>query len=264
MTPNFKTINEAFKEYFEMVPATTDTLRSEVYRLRYQVYCGEMHVLDPENYQEGMEVDEFDSHSAHYLIRHRKSGEFAATTRLILPNPENPNKLFLVEEHNKIDKPHLLKLIDRRHFAEVSRFCVSKEFKKRKNETHTLAAVAPNFNEYEFTVSERRAFPHIAFALFACLVRASHENNIHYWCASMEASFLRFISIFGVYPAKIGPASDYHGERWPCIIDVDAMLDNVAEKNRQVWETFTDEGRYWRTQKRDDGATHQKSTEASK
>lgn len=246
MNPKTKTINEAFNEFFEMVPATTDALKDQVYRLRYQVYCLEIHGYDPEFFPNRMEIDEFDERSAHYLIKHRKSNGFAATTRLILPDPQHPSELFPLEQHCQVDKKEIMQPIDRRRLAEVSRFCVSKEFKKRKNETNTLAAVNPNFDEDEFTFNERRTFPHIALALFACLIRASYENDIEYWCASMEPAFLRFISMFGVFPVKVGPMTDYHGDRWPCIIKVDDMLNNVAEKNRQIWDMFTDEGRFWR------------------
>ncbi len=247
MNANSKTINEAFKEYFEMMPATTAELKSEVFKLRYQVYCLEIHGYDPSIFPDGMEYDEFDPHSAHYLIRHRKTNGFAATTRLILPDQRNPSASFPLEQHCVIDQKELLQTIDRRRLAEVSRFCVSKAFKKRRNKSGTLDAVGSDWNEYEFTQTERRTFPHIALALFACLIKTSHEHDIHYWCASMEPAFLRFIAMFGVYPVKIGPVSDYHGDRFPCIIKVDEMLDSVADKNEQVWEMFTDEGRFWET-----------------
>jgi len=247
MNANHKTINEAFKEYFEMVPASTTELKREVFKLRYQVYCLEIHGYDPEVFPDEMEYDEFDHHSAHYLIQHRKTEGFAATTRLILPDPRNPSGLFPLEQHCVIDQKDFIRGIDRRHFAEVSRFCVSKAFKKRRSETHTLAAVGSDWDEYEFTQTERRVFPHIALALFACLIKASYEHDIHYWCASMEPAFLRFISMFGVCPIKIGPVSDYHGDRLPCVINVEDMLYDVAVKNAQVWDMFTDEGRYWQT-----------------
>ncbi len=244
MSNSSKAIKEAFKEYFEIVPATTEVLREHVYKLRYQVYCLEIQGYDPGIFSSGMETDEFDHHCAHYLIRHRQSNEFAATARLILPCQADPARPFPFEEHCRIDRADLLKAIDRRHVAEVSRFCVSKAFKKRNNETPTLATVSPDGGGHLCTEAERRIFPHIALALFAGLIEASHEHGIQYWCASMEASFLRFIALFGVYPVKIGPLADYHGERWPCLIKVSDMLDTVAEKDRQVWELFTDGGRY--------------------
>ena len=68
-----KNIVEIFNEYFDMVPAVSDELKNEVYKLRYQVYCIETEFEDPKQYPDGMEFDEFDKRSVHYLIRHQKS-----------------------------------------------------------------------------------------------------------------------------------------------------------------------------------------------
>jgi len=239
-----KSIYDAFQEFFEIVHANTDELKKEVFKLRFQVYCLEIGGYDPDEFPENMESDEYDDHSSHYLVKHRKSGEYAATTRLIIPNPTDSSALFPLEKHCTIDKPEIVSAIDREHLAEVSRFCVSKEFKRRKNEAQTLAAIGPSWNVEEFSSDEKRTFPHIALALFACLIRASHENDILFWCASMEPSFLRFIGAFGVKPTPIGPLADYHGDRSPCIINVNNLLHDVAEKNLDVWNMFTDNGRY--------------------
>ncbi len=117
--------------------------------------------LNSEHYPDDLEFDDFDQHSVHYLIRHRKSGDYAATTRLILPDANNPEKLFPLELHCEIDNFAVMQPINRKHLGEVSRFCVSKAFKKRKNEAHTLAAIGSDWQDY-FTPDEQRTFPHIS------------------------------------------------------------------------------------------------------
>ena len=207
-------IIDHFNQYFEMVPAISDELKNEVYKLRYQVYCIENKFLNSEHYPDNLEFDDYDQHSVHYLIRHRKSGDYAATTRLILPDANNPEKLFPLELHCEIDNVAVMQPINRKHLGEVSRFCVSKAFKKRKNEASTLAAIGSDWQNH-FTLDERRTFPHITLALIACFIKASHENDIHYLYATMEPSLLRFVSALGINFIKIGPLVDYHGERWP-------------------------------------------------
>ena len=135
-------IIDHFDRYFEMVPATSDELKNEVYKLRYQVYCIEHEFENCEQYPNGLEFDEYDQKSVHYLIRHRKSGDYAATTRLILPDASNLEKLFPLELYCEIDNFEVMQPINRRHLGEVSRFCVSKTFKKRRHEANTLSAVA--------------------------------------------------------------------------------------------------------------------------
>ena len=234
-------IIDHFDQYFEMVPATSDELKNEVYKLRYQVYCIENEFLNSEQYPDELEFDDYDQQSVHYLIRHRKSGDYAATTRLILPDANNPEKLFPLELHCEIDNFAVMQPINRKHLGEVSRFCVSKAFKKRKNEANTLAAIGSDWQDY-FTLAERRTFPHISLALIACVIKASYENDIHYLYATTEPPWLRFVSALGINFIKIGPLVDYHGERWPTVIKITDLLDCVAEKNLDIWNLLTNKG----------------------
>jgi N-acyl amino acid synthase of PEP-CTERM/exosortase system len=233
---------DAFNQYFEMVPALSNELKDEVYKLRYQVYCLEIAGYKPEDYPEKKEFDEYDQHSIHYLIRHRKSGDYAATTRLILPNPACPEMPFPIEDNCPINNVELMRQINRANLAEASRFCISKAFKRRKNESNTLAGIDVQHQDY-FTLAERRIFPHLSFALIACLINACYENEIDYFFGTLEPAWFRFLSSSGVHFTKVGPLADYHGVRWPCVIKVTDLLDGVAKKDLQLWELLTDKGR---------------------
>jgi len=239
-------IIDHFDQYFEMVPAISDELKNEVYKLRYQVFCIENEIFNSEHYPDNLESDNYDQHSVHYLIRHRNSGDYAATTRLILPDTNNMEKLFPLELHCEIDNLAALQPINRKHLAEISRFCISKAFKKRKNEGHTLAAIGSNWEDY-FTLPEQRAFPHITLALIACFIKASYENDIHYLYAGTELSLLRLVSAWGINFTKIGPFADFHGKRWPCLIKVTDLLDGVAERNLDIWNFLTNTGCFGQT-----------------
>ena len=234
-------IIDHFNKYFEMVPAISDELKNEVYKLRYQVLCIEYEYLNTQEYPDGVEFDDFDQHSVHYLIRHRKSGHYAATVRLILPDANHREKLFPLEEYCKIDNFAVMQSINREHLGEVSRFCVSKAFKKRKNEASSLVAIDSDRQE-NFTLNEKRAFPLISLALIACCIKASYENNIHYTYGTMEPQLFRFVSSFGINFIKIGPLAEYHGKRWPAVIKVADMLDCVAESNMDIWNFLTNKG----------------------
>ncbi|MFN3920736.1 MAG: GNAT family N-acyltransferase, partial [Methylohalobius sp.] len=102
-----------FYEYFKLVHATTEALKREVYKLRFQVYCLETGFERKEDcqvfYENGQEVyletDSYDCRSDHYLIRHNRSGLYAATVRLVLPDPGNPQALFPIEEHCVLQAP---------------------------------------------------------------------------------------------------------------------------------------------------------------
>lgn len=231
----------AFNTYFDMIPANTEPLEQEVYRLRYHVYCSETGLESPDNCPNELERDEFDEISEHFLIRHKRSGEFAATTRLILPDPTNPNRLFPIETHCVIDRTDLIGSVPREKLGEVSRFCVSKTFKRRHGEAGTVAGIGPDTTD-RFIAHERRTFPHITLALFTCLIRINRRHRLTHWIAVMEPALIRFLAYIGIYPTPIGPLVDYHGIRQPCIIEVDYLLDGVKQKNPDAWEFITNHG----------------------
>ncbi len=236
-----------FDQYFEMIPATSNELKNEVYKLRYQVFCVENEIFNSENYPNNLEFDDHDQRSVHYLIRYRKTGEYAATTRLILPDANNPQRSFPLEEYCEINNLTAVQPINRLHLGEVSRFCVSESFKRRKTDDNTLAAINCDWQYYS-KQKERRSFPHIiTIALIACCIKASHENDIHHLYGTLEPQWFRFLSISGINFIKIGPLVDYHGQRWPAVIKITDLIDSVAEKDPDIWDLLTNKGTIWQT-----------------
>jgi N-acyl amino acid synthase of PEP-CTERM/exosortase system len=234
-----------FNKFFSMVPATPPGLLEQVYKLRYQVYCLETGFENSEDFPDGQEKDEFDDRSEHYLIQHLETKDYAATTRLILPDNENPNRPFPLERHSRIDRPDILQPIARRRLAEVSRFCVSKDFKRRLGEVGTIAGFSGDHDQdhYFFKEEERRTFPLITLALIACLVRITVQHETTHWYSTMEPTLIRFLKHLGIHFTPIGPPTEYHGKRIPCIIEVQSLLDGVKAKNSQGWNLLTDYGR---------------------
>lgn len=239
-------------EFFELVHANTDELRMQVYMLRYQVYVLETQfetVDDCESlvHEDGsityFERDEFDAHSDHYLLRHRRTGSYAATARLILPSPGDPMGLFPMEKHCHLeaDKQVLDPLI-RSRLSEISRFAVSKDFKKRLGEQGTQTGVAENVDVY-FEPDERRVLPHISLGLFAAVMRMIYQHKLTHSYAVMEPALHRLIGRFGVIFNPIGPKTDYHGIRIPCLGTVDEALPNIKRVAPSVWDLITDRGR---------------------
>ena len=236
-------ILESFKTYFEMVPARTAALKKEVYKLRFQVYCNEVQFEDPDSFPDGLETDEFDEQSIHYLIRHKQTDSYAATTRLILPDAQNPEKPFPIEIHSTIDNLEPIQGFPRKKLAEISRFCVSKDFKRRKSDNANTTTGIDEKSVEQYTKEEKRTFPHITIALIACQIVASEEQDIHRWFAVMEPALFRFLSVLGIRFTKIGPVIEYHGKREPGIIKICDLLNGVKEKNPPLWHMLTNDGK---------------------
>ena len=79
-------------------------------------------------------------------------------------------------------------------------------FRRRKNEQHLLTIYDTEL-ESDFTQNEKRSSSHLTLALFACAIKMSYENNIHYWYALMEPALKRLVSALGIHFVGIGPSS---------------------------------------------------------
>jgi N-acyl amino acid synthase of PEP-CTERM/exosortase system len=228
MSPEFRA---ALHHYFELVHCDTDELRMQAYQLRYQIYVLETGyenardcrlAEDSDGKAVLLEQDEFDERSDHFLLKHRRSGLYAATARLILPSPRDVAAPYPIELHCPLDQP-INDVGVRARLAEISRFAVSKEFKRRIGEMGTLSGVAENVENY-FGNDERRVVPHISLGLIAAVWRMVEQHRITHCYAVMEPALLRLLSRFDLNFDRIGPDVEYHGIRVPCLATTDQSL----------------------------------------
>jgi N-acyl amino acid synthase of PEP-CTERM/exosortase system len=234
--------HELYRQYFETVVVGEDEaeLRDEVFRLRYQVYCVENPFEKPEDNPDGLERDSFDDRGVHCLLRHKRSQAWAGAVRLILPNAADPAHSFALQDvcsDPMIFDPERFPV---GRMAEVSRFCISKDFRKRQGDW-----LYPQSNGLDDREDERRVIPNMTLGLIEGLVEMSLDHGIAYWCAVMERPLLRLLSRLGIHFENIGPLVEYHGRRQPCVIKLDTMLQRVSEERPDVWQILTDGGRHW-------------------
>ena len=117
--------------YFETRAASTPALVNAVHALRYQVYCLERKFEKTEEHAGGMEVDAYDSHSAHGLLIYRLTDEALGTVRIISPNHgsvQNDLPIVNILRDSNINLADYLP-IDRT--VEISRFAISKQLRRR-------------------------------------------------------------------------------------------------------------------------------------
>jgi len=228
---------DAFWKNFRIVASNTPELLAESYKLRYQVYCLENNFEATDKHPNGQEIDEFDVRSEHYLIQHKQTGKFVATTRLILPNHNDLKQSFPIEKNTHIEPNNIVQSIPRSQLAEISRFCVSKAFKQFQwshNINHEVSSRQDSNSQYAEHL--RLSFPYITLALISGLIRSNTNHGITHWYAVMKPALFRYFQQFGIDFTPIGPVSDYHGLRIPCLIEVDYLLENVRKKNPLVYE----------------------------
>lgn len=233
---------EAYRQHFEtvVVGSEDDELRDAAFRLRYQVYCIENPFEDPTDNPNGREQDAYDERAVHCLLLHLPSHTWAGAVRLILPDQAAPQRSFTLQQvcfDPMIADPERFPVLE---MAEVSRFCISKDFRKRRGDW-----LFPQSNEPESGQDRRRIIPNMTLGLIEGLVRMSLDRGIWHWCAVMEPGLLRLLARLGIHFENIGSLVDYHGHRQPCLIKLDTMLTQVHAERPDVWDILTDGGDHW-------------------
>ncbi|KAF0221864.1 MAG: hypothetical protein FD174_195 [Geobacteraceae bacterium] len=240
---------DAYNYWFDVVPVDTIKLLEEAYRLRYQVYCKENNFETPDAFPDDCETDEFDTRSVHSLLFDRLSRSFVGTVRIILPQRYTPGRSFPIQ--NICSHPLLAdrKLGCTQAAAEISRFAISKEY-RRKAEDYRITGASSSYLHERLPVSKELIMPCITLGLIKAIMQMSVEHGITELFAVMEPALLRLLSRFSIYFRPIGPLVDYHGMRQPCYSNIETLMDRVRKERIDVWEVITDEGRLLKRQER--------------
>lgn len=239
VSPETHELATSYSDHFTVVRADTPALLDEAFRLRYQVYCLENSGFeDPDSHQDRREQDCDDDRSAHALLMHKRTGVYAGTVRVILPSrdtetPPLPMHHLLEAQ----DKTLLSQLPPASELAEISRFAVSKEFRRRRGEERYADAAWPRGMSANDS-DERRALPFITFGLIGAVLEICREQRVPWIAAVMEPALIRIFQRFGVNFERIGQPVEYHGTRWCCVARL-ADLVNHGQAHGTLLSHYT-------------------------
>lgn len=232
---DFYRISKLYANYFDIVRADTPALLDQVFAIRYQVYCVENPFEDPAENLGEREMDADDDRAAHILLIHRETGEAAGTARVIFPEPHRPLPI-----------EHVIDPAGRRIYsclpastAEISRFAVSKAFRRRRGEDRyaDIGAREPTRTGH----AEQRVMPFITFGLMRGIVGVCLESGITNITAVMEPPLIRLLKRFGLNFRAVGGLVDYHGIRQPCVACLRDLIDHGREEASPLWLYAQDE-----------------------
>ena len=187
-------------------------LMDESHRLRYQVYCLERHFLNPDDYPDQREYDEFDRHSLHLGVLDAE-GALLATARLVKVNVIGlplfrhcriyPRESELYQETTRV--------------AEISRLCVSRTLRRRHIGTTT-----------------------VAINLYRAIYQASKRNGFTHWLVATEPSLQRLLASLKVPFREVGPATDYYGPVAPYLVDLSRWDEIIVSRTLPALNSFLD------------------------
>jgi len=230
------TLAENFDQYFEIVLADTEELKQVSYRIRHTVYAEELG-WEPVN-SKGIEVDECDPYSFSILLKHKRTGDFAGTVRLVIPPNTSPNSKLPFELHcaetvqkDVIDPDSL----PRGRFGEISRLSVPSSFRRRLDEKNKPFIVNDIKDENAFSDDERRNFPNIAIGLYLSVVAMVKMCNHSHMFVVVEPRLCRRLERLGLKFEQCGEELDYHGIRALFLLKRENFTGNL---NPEVLKLF--------------------------
>jgi len=211
---------------------------NEICKLRYHVYCNECNFLKTEDYPYGIEVDEFDPFSLHFVIE--SEGELIGTSRLIL----NSSLKFPFERYCNGSLTRDLDGFDRTKAAEVSRLIISKSYRRRKKDglyySHEQENNTPENIKREEAGFRRSTRP-LIFGLYREMYRESKKRGITHLFALMERSLWRLLNLSGFNFVEIGKEVDVYGPVKPYLADIAEMEKEARERNPEMYKYFCGE-----------------------
>ncbi len=214
--PSLKRIGKTAAMEFKKV--ATEAEMSEIYRLRYRVYCEEKGFERPEDHPGRIECDEFDGNSIHFMAS--SGGHTIGTARLILGS----DKELPIERHCRITAD--LSGLDRSRIGEISRLAVSKECCRADN-------------GLDMALGARHRV--IVYALYKLIYVESRKMGFTHWLAVMSEGLHQLLKKTGVVFMPIGPAVDYHGIRTPYLGSIKAIEAGVSRLNPELFKEASEE-----------------------
>lgn len=177
---------------------------TEVYKLRFNIYCKERGFESEEYYPDKLETDEYDPYSVHFIAM--LDSEPVGTSRLILHNPIG----FPIERYYKINFSQIP--VEKDKTAEISRLAISKEtFRLLRNHT-----------------------TRIFYALFSEMYFESKRMGITFFFAAMTRGLYRLLSKCSIKFLQIGTPIEYHGIRAPFFTELQYLEANIFSGNPEL------------------------------
>jgi len=123
---------EDFAQDYDFIYANTDQLKHQAYILRSR------------SHENIMDIDQYDTHSHHILLKHKTTNTYAACARIIEPPAKNPDKLLPFEENHRDNiwaSRIAIKDLSRRSFSELSRINIAPAFHPEETDLNQIPQI---------------------------------------------------------------------------------------------------------------------------
>lgn len=232
---------DRFRQYFSIRLARTPEEKSQVYGIRYRVYCEQFGYEPAERFPTREEFDDFDAYSFHCLVIHKSSGWPAGCARLVPACGDMTVDPLPIEEvfHERLDMSLIESLdIDRGNVCEISRLAVDEMFRRRAGERVTRHG-APDSALY--APHERSVFPFVCMSAFLGATALTEITGRTSVFAMMEPFLARMLARSGIHFRRVGKDIDYHGIRAPYFTTTQSALDSMTPDTRLMYDSIIED-----------------------
>ena len=205
---------EGFTRYFDIRLAHTEALKEQSYRIRHQVYAEEL--AWEERQGTSMETDAYDPHALPLLLRHKASGLYAGTIRLVTAPSGSTSDLMPFEElyggsirKDVLDPDRL----ERNRLGEISRLCVPAGFRRRAGEKNKPFILNDMSGLNLVSEEDQRNFPKISVGLYLSVVAAARLRGISHLFIVAETRLKRRLEWLGIHMTQIADEKEHRGKR---------------------------------------------------
>lgn len=233
-------LQRIFNATFDIERVDSPELFGICSRIRYEILCEEGRIpgFDPKQYPEGRERDGFDDHAQSFLLKHKASGQYIGTIRLIL-SPDGAHRFAIEDCPDYAFYPGKRNFLDkhRHHMAEISRLMILPSYRRRLNDERfqiTLPQSLPSIRD--------RRLLHPMIGLFKAIIMVTDRESLQCWCSIMEPSLYNTLTGLGIHMEPMGPDIVYHGTRRIYFCRVSDIVNQVYKTHKEVWTLLTDNG----------------------
>lgn len=211
---------------FTFVQINSESLKREMYRLRYRVYVEECRFERPEAHPNGLEIDEYDAHSIH-LGALDEAGILVGTCRIVLPSEKGLPIQHAAPDCFPPDNPFPPRSV------EVSRLAILPPYRRRIQDGLYGAetSLQPSLKSPSLAVIERRKNPVIILGLYHLIYQVSKRLGITHLYMIAEKKLWCVLERYNLFFQPIGSPIDYHGIRIPYLATLEGIEQHLARKN---------------------------------
>jgi N-acyl amino acid synthase of PEP-CTERM/exosortase system len=219
-----------FDDRYEVVFADNEEARLIHYQVRYKVYCLEEGFEDKRQFEDHAERDEWDSHSVHFTVRCKQSGEWVAAMRMVLRGPGG----LPIEQLCDID-PMVASSNTTASSAEISRLCIVDEHRRARHEPpaakQKTSTAYPHIvrNDGQAPVKRQHHKSEIILGLLRAAVDYSYEHEIQNWYFLTTKALARIINRLCIQLINVGSPCQHNGVRHPFIANLKTAEKQATE-----------------------------------